>query len=185
MTEVATLDEGPTVELGQAVRRLWLLRHAKSSWADFSLADHDRPLAPRGKRDAERLGHWLAGLKHQPELVLCSTAERARKTLQRARRHWSIDDGSIRFESDLYHASGGSLLAQVRDTPEPVQDLMLVGHNPGLDELLIRLCGEPLPRTAKGKLLTTANVAIIDLAVAWEDLGPGCGSLRLLARPPR
>jgi phosphohistidine phosphatase SixA len=110
-------------------RRLYLLRHAKSSWKDERLADHDRPLAGRGKRAAKAIAGHLRKQGIEPELVLCSTATRARETLAGIRA--VLGDGEVRLERELYRAGPGVLLARLHAGPEAVGSVMVIGHNPG------------------------------------------------------
>src|SRR4051794_15493439 len=110
-------------------RQLLLLRHAKSSHDDPDLADHDRPLASRGRRAAAAMGRYMRGHDLRPALVLCSSAVRARKTLD------GVADGleaspELRIESELYEASPRGLLERLRRIDEAVPSAMLVGHNP-------------------------------------------------------
>jgi phosphohistidine phosphatase len=119
------------------VSRLYLLRHAKSSWKDASLDDHDRPLAPRGKRASKAIGRYLRDHDVEPELVLCSSAKRARQTLERLGPA-GLD---ARIEPELYGAGAGALLARLREVPGEVASVMLIGHNPAMQELGFRLAG--------------------------------------------
>src|SRR5690348_2022253 len=115
-------------------RRMYLLRHAKSSWDDPQLADHDRPLAPRGRRAATRMGGYLREEGIHPALVLCSSARRARETQRRA----AVGD-DVRVEEGLYGASAQELLARLRRVPRGVESVMLIGHNPGMQDLALSL----------------------------------------------
>jgi phosphohistidine phosphatase len=116
------------------VPELYLLRHAKSSWKQPELADHDRPLAGRGRRAAKAIGRHLRERGIEPELVLCSTASRARQTL--AGIEPALGRGAIRVESALYGAAPADLLAVLHEVARPVASVMVIGHNPGLEELL-------------------------------------------------
>ena len=107
---------------------LLLLRHAKSSWDDASKPDHDRPLAPRGHRAAERVGAHLRASDHRPDLVLCSTSRRTRETLERL----GLGGTDVRMEDRLYAADDETLLERVRELPEDVGAVLVVAHNPGL-----------------------------------------------------
>ena len=113
--------------------RLYLLRHAKSSWKDASLDDHDRPLAPRGKRASKAIGRYLRDRDVTPELVLCSSAKRARQTLERLGPA-GLD---ARIEPELYGAGANTLLARLREVPDEVASVMLIGHNPGMQQLAL------------------------------------------------
>jgi phosphohistidine phosphatase len=115
-------------------RRLYLLRHAKSSWDDSELADHDRPLAPRGIRAAAAIAGYLREHEIQPALVLCSTARRTRETYERLGL-----DGPVRYEPRIYGASAAELRELVRALPDELESVMLIGHNPAIEEL----SGEP------------------------------------------
>jgi phosphohistidine phosphatase len=119
------------------VSRLYLLRHAKSSWTDASLPDHDRPLAPRGRKASKAIGRYLRDHDIEPELVLCSSAKRARQTLERLGPA-GVD---ARIEPELYGASAHELLTRVRAVPEEVASVMLIGHNPGMQQLAHQLAG--------------------------------------------
>ena len=117
--------------------RLYLLRHAKSSWKDGSLDDHDRPLAPRGRKASKAIGRYLRDHDIVPELVLCSSAKRARQTLERLGPA-GVD---ARVEAELYGAGTDSLLARLRAVPDDVESVMLIGHNPGMQQLAFLLAG--------------------------------------------
>lgn len=144
------------------MNRLILLRHAKSSW-DRPLADHDRPLARRGERDAPRMADWAAENIDPPDLVLCSTATRCRQTLAPFLA-W-LETAQVRYDRDLYHASGDALYQACMNALEQHRSVMLVAHNPGLDELLLDLVGNSVSYTRGGKLMTTAAMAVIELSV--------------------
>jgi phosphohistidine phosphatase len=120
------------------MRRLYLLRHAKSSWEDAGLADHDRPLAPRGRRAAKAIGRYLRDSGIEPQLVLCSSARRAQETLERAGL-------AGRVEPELYGASADALLARLRHISPEVRSVMLIGHNPGVQQLAL-LLARPGPK---------------------------------------
>jgi phosphohistidine phosphatase len=119
------------------VSRLYLLRHAKSSWKDDTLDDHDRPLAPRGKRASKAIGRYLRDHDIEPELVLCSSAKRARQTLERLGPA-GVD---ARLEPELYGAGAHDLLERLRAVPDDVASVMLIGHNPGIQQLAFLLAG--------------------------------------------
>jgi phosphohistidine phosphatase len=117
--------------------RLYLLRHAKSSWKDASLDDHDRPLAPRGRKAAKAIGRYMRDQGIEPELVLCSTARRARQTLERL----GPPGLDARIEPELYGAGADALLARLRGVPDAVASVLLIGHNPGMQQLAFNLAG--------------------------------------------
>jgi phosphohistidine phosphatase len=149
---------------------LYLLRHAKSSWADPTLPDRERPLAPRGRRDGQRIAKHLARLRIQPELVLCSTAERTRETLELVRPSLGTT-GTMRLEAELYGASSDELLERIRIVPEEVASVMLIGHNPGLQDLALVLAsaGADLERL-KAKFPTAALATLTFANTPWSTL---------------
>lgn len=152
------------------MKLLYLLRHAKSSWEDERLPDHDRPLAPRGKRDARRMGAWMRRHGVAPSLALCSSAVRAMNTLERLGQ--VVPDGTApRIEDDLYGVTATALLERLRRVPEPTPSVLIVGHNPGLHELANTLAirGNDLDRL-RAKLPTGALVALAIPIDAWQDL---------------
>jgi phosphohistidine phosphatase len=149
---------------------LYLLRHAKSSWADRTLPDRERPLAPRGYRDAKQIAKHLARLGIRPELVLCSSAERTRKTLELVRPALGTS-GTMRLETELYAASSDELLERLRVVPEEVASVMLIGHNPGLQDLALVLAsaGADLERlTAKFPTAALATLTVTN--TPWSEL---------------
>ena len=151
------------------VHTLYLLRHAKSSWSDPTLADHDRPLSPRGRRDAKRIADHIHRLGLAPALVLCSTSRRTLETLECIRP--ALDAVTVSFEPRLYAASADTLLERLHAVPGEVASVMLIGHNPGLEDLalLVASAGPEL-----GRLETkfpTAALATLTLPTAtWERL---------------
>lgn len=163
------------------MHRLFVLRHAKSSWNNAYEADFDRPLAPRGQKAAEVLAEHVAGLDPSPALVLCSTARRAQETLEplRARLPGSTD---VSLEDGLYGASAPELIARLRSISEDVASVMLVGHNPGLEDLV-----RGLGRDGDAGLIArvhakfpTAALATLAFDGPWKQLGSG-GPARLEA----
>ena len=150
-----------------------MLRHAKSSWDDPGLNDADRPLAPRGRRDARRLAAYLQREPIRPRLVLCSTALRTRGTLAAILR--TIEgDVQISVEDALYAAGLEQLLTRLRAVPETVPSVLLIGHNPGLHELVLNLA---TPDSDLGQLKvnlpTTALVTLEITAAGWQQLVEG------------
>jgi phosphohistidine phosphatase len=163
----------------QGVKRLYLLRHAKSSWKERALADHDRPLAGRGRRAAKAIGRHQREQGIEPELVLCSTATRARQTLERI----EPGDCEVRFERELYGATADALLARLHDVPEAVGSVMLIGHNPALQELALELA-QPSPKLREVEAkFPTAALATLAFAGDWRALDRGGAALVALVRP--
>jgi phosphohistidine phosphatase len=167
-----------------AIRRLLLLRHAKSSWSEPGLADHDRPLSSRGRRAAAAVGDHLGQLVTPPELVLCSSAARTVETLERIRPALS-PDAAVEIEPALYGASADELLARLRRLPATVRCALLIGHNPGIEALASRLVGkgEHDQRAAMARKFPTAALAHLAIEQPWSALRPGTATLEQFWTP--
>jgi phosphohistidine phosphatase len=156
--------------MGRA-KTLYLLRHAKSSWDDPGLADHDRPLAPRGVRNTAALAGHLRAAGISPALILCSSALRARETLAGIVPALETDV-EVRIEAGLYDARADRLLERLRDVRHDTPSVMVIGHNPGLEELAARIDAHssavPLP---------TATLATFELLDEWRTLNSGGAAL--------
>ena len=163
-------------------RELLLLRHGKSDW-DVGVRDFDRPLKNRGKRGAQKMGIWLWQQNLRPDVIISSPAERAITTAQKCAKSMGIPARNIIRDKRIYAASLEELLAVLRDAPGASQRIMLVGHNPGLEELLIYLADGEVPFSEDGKLLPTATLAQLELPDDWSALEPGCAVLRIIVRP--
>lgn len=158
------------------MKTLYLLRHAKSSWKDLSLADFDRPLNPRGRKAAPFMGEVMRKYEFVPELIISSPAERARQTIELASEAGSFD-GELRFDQRIYGASPSTLLDIISAVEEKFDSLMLVGHNPTFERMTTVLTGE-IKRTP------TAALAVIDLDIGnWSEVRPESGRLRKFIRP--
>jgi phosphohistidine phosphatase len=159
------------------VRTLIVLRHAKSSWGETGLPDHDRPLAPRGRRAGAALARHVAEAGVAPELVLCSTALRARQTLDLVLP--ALGEPQVSLEAGMYLASAEAIVERLRVLTAEV--VMLVGHNPGLQDLVLHLSrAGPLRDLVAGKfptgalatlevdILAEAGATLVDLVVPRE-----------------
>jgi phosphohistidine phosphatase len=155
--------------MGRTQKRLLLLRHAKSSWDDPDLADHDRPLAPRGRRAAKSVAKHLRREGLAPNVVLCSSARRAQETLERIAPALGADPTAL-IEPELYSASASTLLERLRRLPEETGSAMLIGHNPAVQQLALSLAGRGSGRTAIEGKYPTAGLATISFAGNWSDL---------------
>ncbi|KGM32356.1 SixA phosphatase family protein [Inquilinus limosus] len=157
------------------MKTLILLRHAKSDWEDPELADHDRPLAARGRDAAPRMSAWLKAHGPMPDLVLCSTATRARQTLALVLEALGAEP-ETRFDRGLYLAGGAGVLARLRQAPDAAATVMVVGHNPDLEQLSRRLAttGDRAALDRLAEKYPTAGLAVIELPVErWAEAGPG------------
>jgi phosphohistidine phosphatase len=144
-------------------RRLLILRHAKSSWADQHADDWERPLNERGERDAPGVGARLRQLSLLPDLIVTSDAVRAEATA-RAAAGAAEYLGKIVLSPELYHAGPEAIIDVVRALPETARSVMLVGHNPGLQDLVEQLTGESVE-------LATATLVHVELPVnRWQDV---------------
>ena len=159
------------------MKRLTLLRHAKSSWDNRRLADHDRPLAGRGRRDAPRMGQRLAAHGLKPDLLLCSTARRARETAELVAP--PLGAPPVAHDADIYLATPGALLAVLARQDDAVDELVMIGHNPGFTELANML----LPGLRLGNLPTAGAVALTADAATWRDFDSAAYALRFYDYP--
>jgi len=163
-------------------RELLLLRHGKSDW-DAGVDDYHRPLKDRGKRSAQRIGVWLAQQQLVPDLIVTSPAERALVTAQKACKAMGDGDTGIQRDERIYAAGIDELLVVLGDCPESAVRVMLVGHNPGLEELLVWLASTAVPLPEDGKLLPTATLARLQMPADWRALVAGCARLDSITRP--
>jgi len=150
------------------MKKLWILRHAKSDWGSPSLPDFERPLNRRGLGNAPAMGVFLAE-RAVPELVLSSPATRARQTAELVSQSMGYAVGRIRYEPRIYEASPETLLDVIENIPDEVQHLMLVGHNPGLT-MLVNMLG--------GSLDNLPTCSVVSMAFDSRDW-------TLLCYPPR
>ncbi len=159
------------------MRRVFLLRHAKSSWDEPTLADHERPLAPRGRRAAGRMAGHMRREGIRPALVLCSTARRTRDTLEAIRS--AIGEGvQVEIERDLYGASAEELLERLRLVPDEIGSVLMIGHNPGIQDLALCLTGRSSGHAGlREKFPTGALATLATRAEHWADLEPGGAGL--------
>lgn len=172
------------------MKTLYLLRHAKSSWGDPGLPDHERPLNARGRAAAEAIGRHLAGLTPPPEAVLASTARRVTETLDLLLPAAGLTQLPLLRDGGLYLAEPATLLGRLRHAPPDAGSLLMVGHNPGMHDFAMRLAGEVTPanqplRAALGDAFPTCALAVIvfPLAGNWLEVGWGDGRLEAFVAP--
>jgi phosphohistidine phosphatase len=158
-----------------------VLRHAKSSWDDPTLGDFDRPLAPRGTKTASRMARWIQESDVRPELVLCSSAARARETLDRVQD--ALGSPRIVIADSLYAASGDSLADRLRRLSDGLGEVLLVGHNPGLADLCLLLGRPSLGRELIAEKLPTGALVTLETDTPWAELAPECATIVRLILP--
>lgn len=161
-------------------KQLLLLRHGKSDW-HIETDDFSRPLKKRGKKAAEKIGEWLQGRQLTPDWIVSSPAVRTLKTAEKVCKALEIKKSTIHLDERLYEAGLESFYQVLADCPGYAQRILLVGHNPGLESLLLSLVPN-LSRPEDGKLLATATLAQIDLPDEWSGLQPASGQLLNLIR---
>jgi phosphohistidine phosphatase len=171
------------------VKRLLLLRHAKTVPASPGIEDHERALMSRGREDAPAMGKYIAREKYLPDVILASTA---RRTVETANLVSERLPGAkqVDYVEALYLAEPSDVLAAIRAVPDAVKTLMVIGHNPGLEQLAASLSREPVKRKERDRYdlieekFPTGALAVLDFNVSrWRDVGPGQGELIDFVRP--
>ncbi|MFF5251861.1 SixA phosphatase family protein [Streptomyces leeuwenhoekii] len=158
-------------------RRIVLFRHAKADWPQVT--DHERPLAERGRKDAAEAGRRLADTGISFDLALCSTATRTRETWKLAVHEFPQRPKTV-YEERIYEASPGELIAVLNETPDDVQNALLIGHNPGMQGLAEVLAGaaeEDARSRMAGRGFPTAAFAVLSFTGSWKTLEPGVATL--------
>jgi phosphohistidine phosphatase len=160
------------------LRELLLLRHAKSDWKKPDTADIDRPISDKGKKAACKIAHWFGEQNIWPDLVWVSPAKRAQQTLKRLNLPKDIP---VETQDALYMADRTQLLALLAKIPDGFERVLLIGHNPGFEDLIHFLIGDP--KEDGTKLLPTAALAQMVLGHNWQHLSAGDGRLSHITRP--
>ncbi len=161
---------------------LLLLRHGKSDWS-VSSGDFDRPLTRRGREGAKQAGCWLRGCDGVPDYIVTSPAKRAQSTAHKAAKHMGFAEDSIVKDHRIYGAGVSDLLAVLQECPDDASRVMLVGHNPGLEDMVQYLSDEKIQIPADGKLMPTATLAWFVLSCGWREVRDGGASLKSITRP--
>jgi phosphohistidine phosphatase len=164
---------------------LSLLRHAKSSWDDSSLDDYERPLNKRGEAAAPRMGAFMAQHGLAPDLVLCSSAVRARQTLELVLPHLA-DRPQVVYEDGFYLAAPSAMLARLQKVDAKARHVLIVGHDPGMQGLALELAGDGDPALLQALCakFPTAGLAVIRFkGRMWSKIAPGTGRLEMFATP--
>lgn len=158
------------------MKRLIILRHAKAVAKDAG-QDFERVLAGRGREEMKKVARYLAEHRLRPDLALVSPAARTRETWSRA----GLGDVPVRFVDTIYEAETSDLLAALRSLEDGIESVVLVGHNPGLEDLALTMPADSAPLRSG---LPTAALAVIDLpATSWRDLRPGTGRIESYVTP--
>ncbi len=163
-------------------RELLILRHCKSDWDSNFGQDEQRPLSLRGVANAERLGLWMKKQSIIPELVSCSTALRARQSLDLINEELQLSIDKIQFHKELYLASLATLLHFLTEVDTTCRSVLLIGHNPGLDYLVDHISIKRPPLTDSGKLMTTGCLVRFRCPEEWQALKQA-GDLLSITRP--
>jgi phosphohistidine phosphatase len=151
---------------------LVLMRHGKSAWEAGVDSDYDRSLAPRGERDVPRMARWLRERVKGPYHIVSSPALRARRTANLLAKELGVDPDEINWQRDVYEATVQELLATLAATVSTNETTVLVGHNPGMEELATYLA-DPGGLPDEPKLMPTSGVICLDLPAGWTGLRPG------------
>ena len=162
------------------MKTLYLTRHAKSSWDDGILSDHDRPLNGRGLRDAPLMARLFAERKEPLDLLISSTATRAWATASFFAQALSVPLDSVHTERSAYHASAAALLSIVNGLPDHADRVMLFGHNPGMSIFCSDLCEK-----GPGELVTCHTVRLDLFVDHWSHVAMGSGVMRWDDHPKR
>lgn len=160
---------------------LLLLRHGKSDWG-AGTDDFHRPLKNRGKRGAQRIGTWMWQQDLVPDHIISSPATRARETAYKAAKSMGLGVADVQLDERVYLPSTDDLLEVLRSCPEAMQRVMLVGHNPSLEDLLTRLVSDAVVIPDDGKLLPTATLARLDMQCSWDTVTGNCARLLSITR---
>ena len=165
------------------MKTLYVLRHAKSDWGDESLPDFDRPLNHRGRKAAKAVGHEMRDRGIRPELVIASPAIRAKETVEHVLEGLG-ENLRVREVRRIYEAGKGPLLEIVRDAPDDVDHLMIVGHNPGFQDFVVTLAEPCALREEVEEKFPTGALADLRFPVdRWSEIAPATGRLEDLIKP--
>ena len=169
-------------------KKLTLMRHAKSSWADYSQSDMDRPLSPRGKKDAPKMGRYLYENDLHPDLVFCSPAQRTRETLARLQTAFG-GSLNVRFDKSIYSAGmGHGLISLLHSLKADFDHVMIVGHNPAMQELALSLINwaardEDTHQRLRNKFSTGSVISMEFDSGDWTSAALGAGTFTHFMAP--
>ena len=166
------------VFLHSIMKTLYLVRHAKSSWKNPGLRDHDRPLNKRGMRDAPSMGMWMAEKREIPQYILSSTALRALNTTKLISKSWNITNDKIHSTSQLFHATPYNIINIIHEIPDIFHSAMIIAHNPGLTDLTNML--------TKSRIQNIPTCGIVKIQFdmeTWGSVHSGNGELLFFEYP--
>ena len=163
-------------------RELLVLRHGKSDWTTDAPSDFERPLAPRGRKAVKRMGRWLREQRLLPEYIVSSPAKRAKQTALRACVFAEIPKTLVVWDNRIYEAGVRELLQVLAQCPRDKKRVMIVGHNPGFEDLVEYLGGEDVECSTDGKLMPTAALARFKMPDDWTKLERGCAPAMSITR---
>ena len=165
------------------MKTVYVLRHAKSDWGDESLPDFDRPLNHRGRKAAKAVGEEMADRGIRPDLVIASPAVRAKETVERMLEGYG-GDLAVTGDRRIYEAGAGTLVEIIRSAPDDAERVMIVGHNPGFQDLVVSLTEASALREEAAEKFPTGALAEIRFDIdRWSDLAAGTGRLEDLIKP--
>jgi len=159
------------------------MRHAKSAWDTDAPTDFERPLSKRGRQDAPRIGAWIQAQALKPDYIVGSPAIRAQETIHLVCETLEIPKRAIHWDQRIYGADLNNLLAILKEQPQHAKRVLLVGHNPGVAELVSYLWGDDIQLPPNGNLMPTATLAHLSISEDWTTLKYGCAQLCSLTRP--
>jgi phosphohistidine phosphatase len=168
------------------MKTIYLARHAKSSWNSLAATDFDRPISNRGEEDARRIGEEMHRLGWVPDKIIASPAVRARQTCKILCKTLAYPVEEVEWNSEIYAAYMVTLLHLLASLDDEINSVMLIGHNPAMEDLLVHLCGYAAINEVKqkdGKIFTTANIAKLTTSVEWKNLVMDEARLERLLRP--
>jgi len=163
-------------------RQLLVLRHGKSDW-NIDASDLGRPLKNRGKRDAQRMGAWLQQQDLVPDFIISSPAERTKNTAEKLAKATGLTANHVHYDARIYEADLTDLKNVLSDCPDSAARVLLIGHNPSLENLIENLHQGELQKSKDGKLLPTATLAILTMPEHWGLLNEGCATVESITRP--
>jgi phosphohistidine phosphatase len=169
------------------VKRIFMLRHAKTEKSATHGSDHERELLPRGHANATEMARWLGCCSQQPQLILCSSATRTQQTYQLFKHTLpSLPDATI--ASNLYLASAGDIFYEINKIQDDIESVMIIGHNPGIKEFCVQIANDERPNLVDAIALNfpTCALAVFEVPCThWNDVAPGIGQLVEYMHPAR